>query len=67
MPAHYALKVSDDRPIDIFVAKLRENPTGWAVPVQGVLTILKPLQALEFSRRCVSTPRSAARLALICN
>jgi hypothetical protein len=67
MPARYALKVSDDRPIHIFIAKLGENPTSWAVPVQRVLTILKPLLALEFSRCCVSTPRLAAHLALICN
>src|SRR5712691_5073759 len=59
MPARHALKMIDDRPIHIFVAKLGENPAGWAVPVQRVLTILKPLQALKFSRRCLSTPRSA--------
>ena len=51
MPAHYSLKMSNDRPIQIFVVKPGENPTGWTVPVQPVLTILKPLQALEFSRR----------------
>ena len=61
MPARRALEVVDDRPIQIFVAKLAEHPAGWAVPVQRMLTVLKPLQALEFSRRSVSTPRSTAR------
>jgi len=28
MSTHHALKESDDRPIDIFVAKLAENPGG---------------------------------------
>ena len=64
LPARYALKVSDDRPIQIFIAKPGENPTGWAVPVQRVLTILKPLQALEFSRRSVSTPRLSCATGL---
>jgi hypothetical protein len=56
LPARYPLKVSDDRPIHVFIAKPGENPAGWSVPVQWVLTILKPVQALEFSRRRVSTP-----------
>src|SRR6267378_4203662 len=64
MSARHALKEIDDRPIQIFVPKLAENPTGWAVPVQRVLTVLKPLQALEFSSRCVSTPRSASARTL---
>src|SRR6266851_3731430 len=76
MPARHALKVIDDRPVQIFVAKPGENPAGWAVPVQRMLTILKPLQALEFSRRCVIAARStlprtprrtAASVALDCN
>jgi hypothetical protein len=66
LPTRYALKVSDDRLFYVFVAKLGENTTGWAVPVQRVLTILKPVQALEFSRRRVSMPRSVAPLAPIC-
>jgi len=65
LPTRYALKVSDDWPIHILMAKLGENPTGWPVPVQRVMTILQPLQTLEFGRRCVSTPHSATRLALI--
>src|SRR5215468_2026247 len=59
MPARHALKVIDDRPIQIFVAKLAEHPTGWAVPVQRVLTVLEPLQAPEFSPRSASAPCSA--------
>jgi hypothetical protein len=43
MPPRYALKLADDRTVQIFVLKLFENPTGWAIPVQWVLTILKPL------------------------
>jgi hypothetical protein len=66
LPARYALKVSDDRPIQIFIVKPGENTAGWAVPIQGVLTILKPVQGLPFGRSCVSRSRSAGRLALIC-
>ena len=44
MPARHALEVFDDRPIQIFVAKPGENPTGWAVPVQRMLTVFQPLQ-----------------------
>ena len=67
MPARYTLKLSDDWQIQIFVAKLGEDPSGWTVPVQRVPTILKPLQALEFSSRKPSTACLAARSALICN
>ena len=45
MPARRALKVIDDRPIQIFVANPGENAAGGAVPVQRVLTVLKPQQA----------------------
>jgi hypothetical protein len=45
MPARNALKVVDDRPIQIFVAKPGENPAGRAIPVQRVLAGLKPLEA----------------------
>jgi hypothetical protein len=44
MPARYLLKEIDDRPVQIFVAKSGKNPTGWAVPVQRMLTVLQPLQ-----------------------
>src|SRR5437867_3483559 len=44
MPTRHALKVIEDRRIQIFVAKPGENPTGWAVPVQRMLTVLQPLQ-----------------------
>ena len=67
MPARNALKVTDDLPIQIFVAKLVENPTDWAIPVERVLTILKPPQALEFSSRQASIPRLAARLLFLGN
>jgi hypothetical protein len=43
MSPRYALKLTDDRTIQIFVAKLVANPAGWAIPVQWVLTALKPL------------------------
>src|SRR5262249_16176494 len=56
----HALKVIDDRPIQVFVAKLAEHPMGWAVPVQRARTVLKPLQPLEFSGFCVSGPRSTS-------
>ena len=45
MPVRHVLEVIDDLPIQIFVAKAGENPAGWAVPVQRVLTVLKPLHA----------------------
>ena len=45
MQVRHALKVIDDRPIQIFIAKLDENPAGWAFPVQRVRSVLKPLQA----------------------
>ena len=51
MPARYALKVIDDGPFQIIVPKPGEDSAGWAIPVQRMLTILKPLQALELSRR----------------
>jgi len=41
-PRH-SLEVSDDRPVQIFVAKLGENPIRWAIPVQGALTVIQPL------------------------
>jgi len=47
MPACHALKVIDDRPFQIFVVKLLEDPFGRAVSVDWVLTLFKLLQALE--------------------
>jgi hypothetical protein len=60
MPARHALKVIDDRPIQILVAKPRENPAGRAVPVQRMLTVLEPPQALTLRG-------TAARVADDCN
>jgi hypothetical protein len=60
MPARHALKMIDDRPIQIFVAKPGENPAGGAVPVERVLTVLEPLQALTLRG-------TAARVADDCN
>jgi hypothetical protein len=65
MPPRYALKLRGDRPTHIFLAKLGESPSGWAVPVQRVLTILKPSEAFECASRWASLPRLAARLGLL--
>jgi len=74
MSARHALKVIDDRPIQIFVAKPREDPAGGAVPVQRVLTVLEPLQPgppTRVSQRvgveALTLRRTAARVVHDCN
>jgi hypothetical protein len=66
MPARHTLEVIDDRPIQIFVTKPGEMPARWAVPVQRVLMVPKPLEASGSA-----SPRilheTIVRMGLSCN